>query len=114
MSTTVHINEQDTILLTFTDKAGKPSQAPSSVVPTWSLSNPALATINPAADGRSALVVPVAGAVTDPNTPVDVTVTAAANMPDGTALVPGSVVLTLVANVAVNIVLTALPAVVQA
>jgi len=107
MTTIVHVNEQDEILLTFVDKDGKASQAPSSVIPTWSVDDPSKATINPASDGRSAVVVPVDGAIPAGSTSVDVVVTAAANMPDGTALKPGSVTLTLTANVAVGIVLTA-------
>ncbi len=109
MSTIVHINEQDEIDLSFVDKDSKPAQAPSSVIPTWSLDDPTKATILPAADGRSAIVTPIESAIPAGPGTVDVVVTANATMPDGTVLTPGSTTLTLTANVPVAIVLTALP-----
>lgn len=111
--TIVHVNEQDTIDLTFVDANGAPSQAPASVIPTWSVDHPEFATINPAADGRSALVLPVISTFPVGSLTQDVIVTASATMPDGTVLAPGSVTLTLTANNPTGIVLTAQPAVVK-
>ncbi len=109
MGTPVHVNEQDTVLLTFVDANGAPAQAPASVIPSWTLDNSALGTINVANDGRSAIFTPAATVTTQ----TDVNVTAAATMPDGTVLKPATATLTIMVNTPVAIVLTPQTAVAQ-
>ena len=79
-TTTIPQGESETVTLLPEDAAGNPATIRSGNVPAWANSNPAVATVTPAADGLSAVVAAIEEGTTV------VTVTGISDFNDGDQL----------------------------
>jgi hypothetical protein len=94
--------QQCQLSIAVVDAKGNP--APVEGIPEWASSEPAFATVTPAADGMSALVKAV-GPIT--TAPVQVNVTADADLGAGTTPIVGLLEVSVVAGQAVSVGITA-------
>ena len=91
-------SQQVTFSVSYTDKKGNPAKVEG--LPVWASSDEALLTVEAAADGMSALAVAVGG-LTPPDTTVQVSVTADADLGEGVTAIVGVGNVAIVAGEAV-------------